>query len=132
MRAAGGSVRVSSVEPVAALSVLRTRREHGMPLSDREQRLLDEIERSLFADDPTFASPSRLGRSNPPRSRARLVVALIALLTGVGCVVVGLVFGTGLGAVIAVIGFVLIVAGCWVGVGTRHPRHSGAGRRVAG
>ena len=103
-----------------------------MPLSDREQRLLDEIERSLFADDPTFASRGRLGRPNPPRSRTRLVVALIALLTGVGCVVVGLVIGTGLGAVIAVIGFVLSVAAGWAGVGNRRPRRLGSARHVTG
>ncbi len=41
---------------------------HQMPLSDHEQRLLDEIEQALYADDPKFASAVR---SAGIRSRLR-------------------------------------------------------------
>ena len=34
-----------------------------MPLSEHEQRLLDQIERALIAEDPKFASTVRAGHS---------------------------------------------------------------------
>src|SRR5206468_10651603 len=35
---------------------------HGMPLNDHEQRILDEIERKLAEDDPTFVE--QVGRTD--------------------------------------------------------------------
>lgn len=34
-------------------------KEGRMPLSDREQRMLDQIESALYAEDPKFASSVR-------------------------------------------------------------------------
>ena len=92
-----------------------------MALSEREQRLFEEIEQSLTADDPRFASTGRAGRSEG-RTRIPVAVSVITAVLGFGCVVLGLIAGTGLGACIATAGFVLIVAGCWAAMGTRRHR----------
>ena len=79
-----------------------------MPLSEHEQRLLDEIEQALYAEDPKFASAVRSARARSHR-RTSLLTSLLGIGLGLGLVLVGL-----LATVIAlsVIGFVLLVAGC--------------------
>ena len=42
-----------------------------MPLSEHEQRLLEQIERALYAEDPKFASTVRGGRLRKPTRRRR-------------------------------------------------------------
>ena len=60
-----------------------------MPLSEHEQRLLDQIERALYAEDPKFASTVRGGRLRKPTRRRRLqgvalfVVGLVLLVLGI-------------------------------------------------
>jgi DUF3040 family protein len=60
-----------------------------MPLSEHEQRLLDQIERALIADDPKFVSTVRAGRLRRPSRRRRLqglalfVLGLVLLVVGV-------------------------------------------------
>ena len=59
-----------------------------MPLSEHEQRLLDQIERALYAEDPKFVSTVRGGRLRKPTRRRRLQgVAVFAL--GLVLLVVG-------------------------------------------
>lgn len=59
-----------------------------MPLSEHEQRLLDQIERQLYADDPKFASAVRSHDVKAHLSRrvkryaALLVLGLVALVAG--------------------------------------------------
>lgn len=62
-----------------------------MPLSEHEQRLFEEIERSL-AEDPKFASAVR---SSDPRvhARRRIVFAALTVILGLGLVVFGTVSG---------------------------------------
>ena len=44
-----------------------------MPLSDHEQRILDEIEKNLYQEDPAFARQVKeRDAERDPRSRARL------------------------------------------------------------
>ena len=51
-----------------------------MPLSEHEQRLLDQIERALYAEDPKFVSTVRGGRLRKPTRRRRLQgIAVFAL-----------------------------------------------------
>ena len=54
-----------------------------MPLSEHEQRLLDQIERALYAEDPKFASTVR---STDLRAvmRRRMRYAVLLFLVGVG------------------------------------------------
>ena len=53
-----------------------------MPLSDHEQRMLDQIESALYAEDPKFASSVRGGSLRAPSARRRL--------QGVGLFLLGL------------------------------------------
>ena len=60
-----------------------------MPLSDHEQRMLDQIESALYAEDPKFASSVRGGNLRAPSARRRLqgaalfVIGLAMLVSGV-------------------------------------------------
>ena len=62
---------------------------NAVPLSEHEQRLFDQIERSL-AEDPKFASAVR---ANDPRfhARRRLVIAAFVIIAGLALVVYGTV-----------------------------------------
>jgi hypothetical protein len=61
----------------------------AVPLSEHEQRLFDQIERSL-AEDPKFASAVR---ASDPRfhARRRLIVAAFVIILGLALVVYGTV-----------------------------------------
>ena len=69
-----------------------------MPLSEHEQRLLDQIERALYAEDPKFASTVRttdlrsVMRRRLRWAAAIFVVGFVLLLLGVTEPVVG-IFG---------------------------------------
>ncbi len=94
-----------------------------MPLSEHEQRLLDEIEQALYAEDPKFASSVRSAR---PRNRTRLLLALstVGVLLGLAVVIVGLATGI---IALGVVGFVLIVGSCLAAAtALRGPRQSAA------
>ncbi len=60
-----------------------------MPLSEHEQRMLDQIESALYAEDPKFASSVRGGRMRAASSRRRMqagalfVVGLVLLVAGI-------------------------------------------------
>jgi len=60
-----------------------------MPLSEHEQRLLEQIERALYAEDPKFASTVRGGRMRRPTKRRRMqgivvfAVGLVLLIAGI-------------------------------------------------
>lgn len=61
-----------------------------MPLSEHEQRLLEQIERSLLDEDPKFASAVR---ASDPRHHAfrKVIWAGLLFVLGVGVLVLGLV-----------------------------------------
>jgi DUF3040 family protein len=59
-----------------------------MPLSEHEQRLLDQIERALYAEDPKFASSVRGARLRPSRRRRIQGIALFVL--GIALLVCGM------------------------------------------
>src|SRR3954451_6746089 len=59
-----------------------------MPLSEHEQRLLDQIERELYAEDPKFASTVRGARLRRPVRRRRLQ-GIALFVVGVALLVVG-------------------------------------------
>lgn len=82
-----------------------------MPLSEHEQRLFEQIERSL-AEDPKFASAVR---STDPRSRARrrILLAAIAVLLGLAVVVFGVADKNPL---LGVTGFVVMLAAAAFGI----------------
>jgi uncharacterized membrane protein len=83
-----------------------------MPLSEHEQRLLDQIERALIAEDPKFASTVRGARLRRPSRRRRLQgIALFAL--GVALLVLGVVLPLKPGGipVVSLLGFLVMFFG---------------------
>jgi Protein of unknown function (DUF3040) len=63
-------------------------RRSDVPLSDHEQRLLEQIERALYAEDPKFASTVRTTDLRYFHRRRTLKAALCVLL-GIALVVAG-------------------------------------------
>ncbi len=95
-----------------------------MPLSEQEQRLLDEMERHLMSNDADVVSAAQDGRSLSYRN---IVYGTILLLAGLGGLIVGL--STQL-IVVGVLGFVLMLGGVILAVTpTRSLRAPAAGPR---
>ncbi len=88
-----------------------------MPLSEHEQRLLDEIEQALYAEDPKFASSVRSARARR-RVRSSMLLCVLGVLAGLGLVLVGLLANI---VALSVVGFVLLVAA--VGYASQSLRH---------
>ncbi|NUS43973.1 MAG: DUF3040 domain-containing protein [Mycobacteriaceae bacterium] len=80
-----------------------------MPLSDHEQRMLEQIESALYAEDPKFASAVRGGRFRSAASRRRLQLAAL-LLTGLVLLVAGIALPVKPGGfpIISLVGFVVM------------------------
>lgn len=63
-----------------------------MPLSEHEQRVLEQIERSLYADDPKFAATVR-GIDPRAQQRRRYIRAIIGAVIGLALLPVGIAVG---------------------------------------
>jgi hypothetical protein len=101
-----------------------------MPLSDHEQRMLDQIESALYAEDPKFASSVRGGSLRAPSARRRLQGAVL-FLVGLGLLVAGVPFYANVNhafLIVSVIGFVIMFGGVVFAItGPRVPGgHEGA------
>jgi hypothetical protein len=62
----------------------------AVPLSEHEQRMLDQIEKALYAEDPKFAQSVR-ARDPRVHYRRRMIQAAIGFLLGVGLLLAGVV-----------------------------------------
>lgn len=78
-----------------------------MPLSDNEQRLLEQMERALYAEDPKFASTMR-GAARRSGSARRLMIGVGGLALGLVLLVVGVAKQM---VPLAVVGFICMLAG---------------------
>lgn len=92
-----------------------------MPLSEQEQRLLDEMERHLMHNDADVVTASRDGRSFSYRN---IVYGTILVLAGLGGLIVGV--STQL-IVVGVLGFIVMLGGVVLAVAPAR----GASRRSA-
>lgn len=94
-------------------------------LSEQEQRILEEIERNLAADDPDFARKVRSPRSRRAPSNL-LRVGVLGLIVGLGLLLAN-VMHTAFG----VLGFLVMLAGA-VAIGTalRGRESGGASSRL--
>jgi len=83
-----------------------------MPLSEHEQRLLEQIERALYAEDPKFASTVRGAKMRRPSRRRRLQGAAL-FLVGLVLLIVGIIVPLRAFEVpvISVFGFLVMFAG---------------------
>ena len=77
-----------------------------MPLSEHEQRLLDQIERALYQEDPKFASTVRQTDLRTHMKR-RLVKAALVLALGFGMLLAGVVLQQ---ILVGIAGFGVMVA----------------------
>ena len=94
-----------------------------MPLSDREKRLLDEMEAALLTEDPRLVSALSAGPVSPARNR---------IMIGAGLVLLGLatLFGGLVSKVtpIGILGFLIALAGVISAISSFTPR---AGNKAA-
>lgn len=84
-----------------------------MPLSDHEQRMLDQIESALYAEDPKFASSVRGGGLRGPSARRRIQGAIM-LVVGLAMLVAGVPFYATVNhgfLALSIVGFVVMFGG---------------------
>lgn len=87
-----------------------------MPLSEHEQRLLEQMERALMAEDPKFASSLRHGSSGA--DRRRIVVGVMGALGGMALLLAGV--STNL-VLVGLLGFLVMLGAVFLIVsGIRH------------
>lgn len=111
-----------------------------MPLSEHEQRMLEQIENALYAEDPKFASAVRGGRLRNATNRRRLQLAILFIL-GLMLLIAGIALPIKPGGfpVISLFGFIAMFAagvllllagsaGSDAGAGGGHGIRSRAGR----
>lgn len=101
-----------------------------MPLSDHEQRMLDEIESALYAEDPKFASSVR-GPLRAPSTRRRIQGTALFVI-GLAMLVSGVAFkATMVGGfpILSVLGFLVMFGGVVFAI--TGPRVSKAAERQA-
>ena len=98
-----------------------------MPLSEHEQRQLEQIEQSLYADYPRFAHAAR--RSDPRvHYKRRVVEAAFGFLLGIGMLLAGVMANIWIG----VAGFVVMLAcAMWALNSWRHMTGTAATRAAA-
>ncbi len=78
-------------------------------LSDREQKLLEQMEKALYAEDPKFASSlRRSGLTIAPGERRHVILGLLALVAGLGLVFGSVVSKT---VIVGIPGFLLVLTG---------------------
>jgi DUF3040 family protein len=93
-----------------------------VPLSEHEQRALEQIERALYAEDPKFAHSWRAKADVHSVRRARIVRGIAGVLVGLGLLLGGVVVqgsNTVLGVLLGVVGFLLMLGGAWLALSTR-------------
>jgi hypothetical protein len=85
------------------------RGRENVPLSEHEQRLLDQIESALYADDPKFASNVRGARVRTATRKRRLQAVFLFVL-GLVVLIAGVALGLPTIAVVAVsvVGFLMM------------------------
>ncbi|MBK5308068.1 MAG: DUF3040 domain-containing protein [Frankiaceae bacterium] len=100
-----------------------------MPLSEHEQRLLDQIERALYQEDPKFASSVRSTDLRTHMKR-RLRRAGFVFVVGIVVMLGGLVSNmpaVGIGGFVVMVGALALALSSWKRLGTGSP-----GLRVVG
>ena len=93
-----------------------------MPLSEHEQRLLEQMERALYAEDPKFATSMRNPRS-VAGDRRRVALGVIAFFVGIGLLLAGVTTQL---VVVGVVGFLAMLGGIWLAVAAFRPRPEAA------
>jgi hypothetical protein len=82
-----------------------------MPLSEQEQRLLEEMERSLYHNDADFVATVSGRRGKP--NYTSLVVGVLVFVLGIAALATGVIVKM---PIIGVIGFAIMLAGVLLAV----------------
>ena len=94
-----------------------------MPLSEHEQRLLDQIERALYQEDPKFASTVR-ATDLRTHMRRRLRRAALVLTLGFALLLTGVVsqqYAIGIAGFVVMVGALLLAMTSWKRLGQPGP-----------
>lgn len=83
-----------------------------MPLSEQEQRLLEEMERNLYRNDADFVQAVGGVRGRRPNYRA-IVLGVLLAVAGAGALIAGVASQL---LIVGVIGFALMFAGVLVAI----------------
>ena len=84
-----------------------------MPLSEHEQRMLDQMERALYEEDPRFAASIR--NTPAPASHARRGAGLGVLIAAVGVITIAFGLVQAL-PIVGVVGFVVVLGGTYTAI----------------
>jgi len=96
-----------------------------VPLSEHEQRQLEQIEQALYAEHPRFAKAVRAADPRVHYKR-RVVYAAILFVIGVALLPVGISISY---IAVSVVGFVIMLASCyWAAMSYRRMNGLAAGR----
>ncbi len=82
-----------------------------MPLSEQEQRLLEEMERSLYHNDADFVATVSARRGKP--NYTSLVVGVLVFVLGIAALATGVIVKV---PIVGVLGFVIKLAGVLLAV----------------
>lgn len=83
-----------------------------MPLSEEEQRLLEQMEEALAAEDPKFVSALR-GSSSRSRHKRLAILAVCGFVVGIAVLMAGAVLTI---TAVAVAGFVVMLGCAYVAI----------------
>ena len=83
-----------------------------MPLSEEEQRLLEQMEEALAAEDPKFVSTIR-GSSSRSRHKRIAIASTVGFVLGIGVLMTGAITTL---TVVAVGGFVIMLACAYLAI----------------
>jgi hypothetical protein len=85
-----------------------------VPLSEHEQRLLEQMERALYAEDPKFASSLRSAGPRPG-NRRKAAIGVLTALVGFALLITGAATSI---VVVGVLGFLAMLVGTFLVVTT--------------
>ena len=88
-----------------------------MPLSEQEQRLLDEMERSLYHGDADFVAS--VGRAHGRASYGAVIGGVLLVVVGIGGLVLGVILHSW---PVGALGFVGMFGGVLLAMGVRNRR----------
>jgi hypothetical protein len=91
-----------------------------MPLSEQEQRLLEEMERSLYHNDADYVATVSGGHGGK-RNYTTIVVGILVGLLGIATIVTGVAIRL---PIVGILGFVVMFVGVLLAIST--PKRAGA------
>ena len=81
-----------------------------MALSEHEQRLLEQMERALYAEDPKFATSLR-STSMARGSRGKAAIGVLVVFAGIAVLITGMALQA---TPVGILGFALMLVGAFV------------------